>query len=61
MNHYDTLIAHGISPEQAARDSYANDIQFWRNRELPQYGRYEPDPPSAEEVRQAFHTKYIGD
>jgi predicted lipoprotein len=34
-----TLIAYGISPEQAARDSWADQLLAFRNRELAAYGR----------------------
>jgi hypothetical protein len=37
------LIAAGIPPEQAARDSWANDVMRWANREHPMYGNKEQD------------------
>jgi len=59
MNEYAaTLRAFGIPADQAERDAFANDLQFWRNREMPQYGQV--DPPSAEEVREAYEFKFYG-
>lgn len=37
------LIAAGIDPEQAARDSWANDVKWFANREHPNYGVKEQD------------------
>ena len=52
------LLAIGATPEEATRADWANELVRFQNREHPSYGIYEPDPPSAEEVRQAYSMKY---
>lgn len=39
MSYESQLLAYGIPPEQAARDARANEMQWFRNRDLPSYGR----------------------
>lgn len=56
--YYEALLASGATHDEAARHVYADTVQAWANREHPMYGRYNPDPPSAEEVRQAYEFKY---
>jgi hypothetical protein len=43
MSYEQQLLAAGFPPEVAARDSWANELVRWQNREMPQYGQKEDD------------------
>ncbi|MUV13535.1 hypothetical protein [Noviluteimonas gilva] len=45
-DYYEALVASGATHDEAARHVYANDMQAWRNREHPMYGRLAPENDS---------------
>lgn len=58
MSYQDALIAAGTLPEHAAFLAQRDELRRFENLAHPSYGVYDPDPPSAEEVREAFNEKY---
>jgi len=59
MSEYESLlIAYGTSPEEARFLAWDQQRAWLANRENPKYGVYDPNPPSPEEVREAYEFKY---